>query len=135
MRNRLRFDVQALLCTACISVLSSVTMAEVEKSSADAFPLDVFTTFWREQGHTMEFYQSAEYQDWVANIPSAIGCEPDASTLGNGLSPVWQLSASCDATVGWRGVLQADLFEKAGVLGVTGEYARESAVLARTRTP
>ena len=67
----------------------------------------------------MELDTDTEYRDWLASIPSKIGYEPDASTLGNGLVPVWQLSASCGAAVGWRGVLQADLEEKARVLGLT----------------
>ena len=67
----------------------------------------------------MDFDHNTAYQDWLASIPSKFGCEPGASTLGNALVPVWQLSASCDAAVGWRGVLQADLEEKARVLGLT----------------
>ena len=67
----------------------------------------------------MELDQNAEYWDWLATNPSTIGCEPDASTLGIGVIPVWQLPASCHATVGWRGVLQAYLFSKAEVLGLT----------------
>ena len=80
--------------------------------SADALPLDKFATFWQEHGRTMELDNHKEYQDWLASIPSIIVSEPDASTLGNGFIPVWQLSAPRDAAAGWRGVLQADLVEK-----------------------
>ena len=85
----------------------------------DAFPLEVFTKFWREAGHAMKLDEHTDYQQWLTSIPSKIGCEPDAPTLGKGLIPVWQLSASCDAAAGWRGVFQADLVEKARVLGST----------------
>ena len=77
----------------------------------DAFSLNRFATFWQDDGRTMDLDNHKEYQDWLASIVS----EPDASTIGNGRIPVSQMSASCDAAAGWRGVLRADLLEKVRV--------------------
>ena len=82
--------------------------------STDAFPLNRFATLWQENGRTMDLDNHKEYQAWLASIVS----ESDALTLGNGRKTVSQMSASCDAAAGWRGVLRADLLEQVRVLSL-----------------
>ena len=88
---------------------------EVEK---DAFPLEMFRNILQEERCRMQLDEDQEYRDWLISIPSNIGRDFDALTLGNGFIPVWQVSASCDASVGWCGVCQADLEETARMLGL-----------------
>ena len=101
---------------------------EVEK---DAFPLETFRNILQEERCRMQLDEDQEYRDWLISIPSNIGRDFDALTLGNGFIPVWQVSASCDASVGWCGVCQADLEETARMLGLAraGTNAPEDRIL------
>ena len=81
------------------------------------FPRELFANFLRSPA-SMKLDENQEYRHWLISIPSKIGRDLDASTLGNGFIPVWQVSASCDASVGWCGVCQADLEETARMLGL-----------------
>ena len=91
--------------------MAASVSADMAEPSANVFPLNRFATFWQDNGRTMDLDDHKEYQDWLASIVS----ESDASTLGNGIIPVSEMSA-CAA--GWRGVLRADVLDKVRVLSL-----------------
>lgn len=80
-------------------------------NSTGIFSLDDFQHWWMGEAGEMRYDNHPDYRDWLQRT-----CENALDVVetqaANNSVPLWQMSASTDATSGWRDVLPAALPEK-----------------------
>ena len=84
------------------------------QSSDIEFPYQDFTN-WLQSNRHPDLDHDPGYQAWLRKDVVAV-C--GAAEAAEGFMPIWKMSASTDATAGWRVVLQSALKDKVWALSL-----------------